>query len=305
MSAADPSEATLIREASWLSEDADRVRLLLETPGECLRPPENEKSRYLIEVGRAAFRSPLLFGGPAARSGLSCNSCHRDGRGNNAFFVQGLSGAPGTADVTSALFSKTRGDGVFNPVVIPDLIDVGDKSTFGASAPAHSLQEFVQNAVVDEFQGAPPSGAVVDGVSAYLASLDSNYCPTAPTRRNAADDLEDSERALRAAYEALESGDPATADFLVLSAQHGLARLHERFPGNAFRGERNRLQKLASEIAGLRNEIGSSQADALASMMAVLVEIDAYKLDLAGMHARSLYDAAELQRALGQHSAAK
>ncbi|MGF7473737.1 hypothetical protein WFJ45_23635, partial [Salmonella enterica subsp. enterica serovar Minnesota] len=78
-------------------------------------PPLNDSAR----IGRAAFNSPLLLGGQAARAGLSCASCHRNGRGNPDFHFPGISGAPGTADVTASLLSSHRGDGQFNPKPIP------------------------------------------------------------------------------------------------------------------------------------------------------------------------------------------
>jgi len=45
-----------IGDAAWLAPDADRVAFLIQTPGECLRNPENGDQRFLVEVGRAAFR---------------------------------------------------------------------------------------------------------------------------------------------------------------------------------------------------------------------------------------------------------
>ncbi len=126
--------------AQWLAPGADVVKALAETPGECLKPAAEAETALLVEAGRTAFRSPLLFGGPAARSGLSCNSCHLDGHDNPDFFVPGLSGAPGTVDVTSSLFSKVREDGVFNPIAIPTLVGASAKTSFGKTSPKPSIE---------------------------------------------------------------------------------------------------------------------------------------------------------------------
>ena len=136
-----------LSETQWNSVETDDFAFLSATPGECLAPAMDPEDQYRIEVGRAAFSSPFVFGGPAARSGLSCNSCHRDGHGNPDFYLDGLSGAPGTADVTSSLFSKTREDHVFNPMAIPTLIDIARKGAFGETAPQPSIHAFVASAV--------------------------------------------------------------------------------------------------------------------------------------------------------------
>nr|QQZ49991.1 hypothetical protein JKL49_25640 [Phenylobacterium glaciei] len=60
-------------------------------------------------------------GGQAARAGVACETCHRSGRSNPDFLFPGVSGPPGSADVTSSLFSSHRGDGIDDPVPIPDL----------------------------------------------------------------------------------------------------------------------------------------------------------------------------------------
>jgi hypothetical protein len=107
-----------IREARWLAPGAVYQGLTRE-PSECFARPTDPAERRRAEIGRAAFRTPLLLGGQAARAGLSCASCHRNGRGNPDFLFPGLSGPPGTADITASLMSSHRGDGRFNPKPIP------------------------------------------------------------------------------------------------------------------------------------------------------------------------------------------
>ena len=87
---ADDGLSTLTR---WLAPGADVVARLTRSPGECLAPGDDDQARYLIAIGRAAFRTPFLLGGQAARGGLSCNACHIDGGDNPDFFLRGLSGA--------------------------------------------------------------------------------------------------------------------------------------------------------------------------------------------------------------------
>src|SRR3954469_25387931 len=109
-----------IREARWL-QSPDVVSDLTQQPAECLAWPKDPHVRREVAMGRALFRSPLLLGGQAARVGLSCASCHRNGRTNPHFHFPGVSGDPGTADVTASIMSEHRGDGIFNPKPIPDL----------------------------------------------------------------------------------------------------------------------------------------------------------------------------------------
>ena len=115
-----------IKESRWLAPDG-LFEGLTRQPTECFKPPKTASERRSAAIGRAAFRAPLLLGGQAARVGLSCSSCHRNGRGNSEFTFPAISGHPGTADVTSSLMSKRRGDGAFNPKAIPDLAGVPSK----------------------------------------------------------------------------------------------------------------------------------------------------------------------------------
>ena len=115
-----------LRAAKWLSPK-DAVAALVEQPSECFALPADPEFAWQAEVGRAVFRSPVLLGGQAAKAGVSCDTCHKNGRRNAELVFPGLSGDPGTADVTSSLMSTHRGDGVFNPRPIPDLAGPPDK----------------------------------------------------------------------------------------------------------------------------------------------------------------------------------
>jgi hypothetical protein len=246
------AEPASLREAAWLAPGANVVAALTRSPGECLKAPSDEEARYRVEIGRAAFRNPLLLGGPAARAGLSCNACHPDGRANADFFLEGFSGSPGTADVTSALFSRSRDDGVLNPRPIPDLVGAGGKSVFGSTATAHSLEAFIGDVVAGEFAGAPPAPSVLAGLAAYVASLDAAACPEAPQRLTERAALRDVRRALAAADAALARGDRAAADLMLLAAQQELARVDERFARGETAQERALIEAFARAIGGTR-----------------------------------------------------
>lgn len=281
-------------DAAWLAPEADRVDFLLHSPGECLRNPESAEALYLVEVGRAAFRSPLLLGGPAARGGLSCNSCHRDGRDNPDFFLEGLSGAPGTADVTSSLFSKTRDDGAFNPVPIPTLVDASERSSFGERAQAPSLHAFISGVIVEEFQGGEPPETVLAGLAAYVNHLGADACPNEAIAASARRDMAAAARALSAAESALARGDGAAADFLLLAAQRELGGVHQRFPENE--QAQSRLESLARSIGAVRPLAGENPGQAQPIIAEKRVEAQRLARFLQKRRAKSLYDRAALER---------
>ncbi|HZC15245.1 MAG TPA: hypothetical protein VE309_00640, partial [Caulobacteraceae bacterium] len=176
--AADKTDLSVIHAARWLSPGADRVRALGSQPTECSRPASDPQTAYEIEVGRAAFRTPLLLGGQASRAGLACESCHRDGRNNPEFLFPGLSGAPGTADVTTSLFSTHRDDGIDNPKPIPDLSGPKSRLKISQAPDDPALGDFIHGIVTQEFDGAEPPPAVMAGLVAYVRSLSPDACPT-------------------------------------------------------------------------------------------------------------------------------
>jgi hypothetical protein len=223
--------ALALDDIHWLDPDADRAAALTTAPAECLAMPADPEQAWRVALGRVAFHSPVLLGGLAARSGMSCDTCHQNGHGNEAFFIAGVSGPPGTADVTSALFSQTRGDDILNPVPIPDLTDAGGKARFGTMRPATDLHSFVHSVAVDEFQGKEPIPVVADGLVAYVAALKTSACPAtasiALTVQGAADDMARTYEVLLAA---LDQDDRRAADFVLLSLNASLGRLAQRFP---------------------------------------------------------------------------
>lgn len=236
---------------NWLSPRADRAAALTRAPAECVSAPADPDRAFLVSLGRVAFRSPALLGGLAARSGMSCDTCHRNGHGNPAFFIAGISGAAGTADVTSAIFSQTRGDDTVNPVPIPDLTDIGAKSTFGTMRPAHDLPGFVHSVMADEFQGKEPPAAVGEGLVAYVGEMKRLSCPAAATvdltLAHAGEDLAATYGVLLAA---MDRHDPSAADFVLRSLNLALGRLAQRFPGTPEAAEM--LPQLGRDLGRIR-----------------------------------------------------
>ena len=284
-----------LSETMWNSPDTDNVAFLTKSPGECLAPPKKNGAAYQIELGRAAFKSPFLFGGPAARGGLSCNSCHRDGHDNPDFFLEGLSSAPGTADVTSSLFSKSREDNLFNPIAIPTLVGIARKESFGVTAPQPSIEAFVSSAVHEEFQGAA-SPDMIAGIAAYVAHLDDNFCPAGEIRQSVTRTIDNVARSLRAAQEAMQRGDRRAADFLIQSARHRLGIIHERYRGDRLAAERALISSLSRHLGDLRPGNDGDLVVVAGKIAPALDQLDLVQRRLSRKERRSLYNEKQLRR---------
>ncbi|MEQ8177093.1 MAG: hypothetical protein RIA10_02055 [Amphiplicatus sp.] len=209
-----------------------------------------------------------------------------------------MSETPGTADVTSSLFSKTRDDGVFNPLPIPSLVDTGGKAMFGERAQAASLHAFISGAVVEEFQGAAPHGTIVAGLAAYISHLGSDACPDGPTSASVLRDMQAAARALAAAETALGRGDAATADFLLLAAQRELRSVHERFEASS--KARSKLESLARDIGAIRPLAGERVGEAEALVAEKRAQTQELARFLHKRRAKSLYDRTALERRLAE-----
>lgn len=208
------------RAARWIAPGADKAKLLSEKPSECLAKTATPELGYQVEIGRAAFNTPLLLGGQAARAGIQCESCHRGGRTNPQFFFPHVSGKPGTADVTNSLFSSHRGDGIDNPKPIPDL--AGPRAALKVSRDPNKpdLRNFIHGLVTEEFDGAEPPKAVMDGLAAYVRNLRPDACPPAPVQPVTMQSMmDDATRAMHAAGAAMAHKDAATAILMVASAR--------------------------------------------------------------------------------------
>ena len=156
----------------WTPEVRGLARTLKERPAASLAPPADAGAAELAAVGAVLFRSPYLLGPVARRMGLSCDACHSNGTANGAFFLQGLSGRPGTVDLTSAPFGAGADDGVVDPLAIPNLRGVARTPPYGHGGAVASIRAFARHVIVDEFAGDEPSPVVLDALEAYLARLD-------------------------------------------------------------------------------------------------------------------------------------
>ncbi|WP_309645503.1 hypothetical protein [Phenylobacterium sp.] len=242
----------------WLALGADPVAVLTLEPTECLTMPGDAALARSVEIGRAAFRTPLLLGGQAARAGISCESCHRAGRANSAFRFPGVSGPPGTADVTSSLFSSHRGNGVDDPKPIPDLS--GPRAALKV-APA-DVAPFVRGLIVEEFDGPEPRPDVLAGLADYVRALGPAACPAEAAQAVTVEALMSDVRRATTAARAAEDG--RTAVFLVAAARARLFLLDERY--DRLPGEREALRRADRELAQIAQALREGRPDARARL---------------------------------------
>lgn len=296
---ADTVPVTSLRAARWLAPGVDVARTLSRRPAECLRRPADPEAAYLVEVGRAAFRDPLLLGGQAARAGVACETCHRNGHTNPAFFFPGVSGAPGTADVTSFVFSSHRGDHIDDPRPIPDL--GGPKALLKVSqAPGSpALKTFIRGLVTEEFDGARPPDAVLQGLAAYVRALNPVACATAtsePVTAGAA--IGDVRRAIRAGLGALRRRDAETAAVMIQAARAQLGDLAERYVGPDLAAERGGVILAARRLGDIAAEFRRLAPSASSHLAAWLARSDVWAAPILRAEPRSLFDPNRLVVAL-------
>jgi hypothetical protein len=267
---ADPDvRAQDIAALGWLADGADAATLLAWQPASCETPKDgtdilrgsNDALLSMRDLGRVAFESPVLLGGAAARSGLSCSSFHVNGRGNPQFFIRGVSGAPGTADVTNSILSKTRGDGLFNPVAIPDIGMRDGTQIRDRRSPA--FRDKVHGLIAAEFDGGEPQPRAFAAVMAYLDGLDPAACVNgAVARPSGAADVEAAEMAALAAEGLADLSTEERAFWLRVSRDR-LARIHERMAGPELQLARDRLLAMSASLADAAQKARAEQAFAV------------------------------------------
>lgn len=284
--------AAVPRAAQWTAPGA-LVAVLSAEPGQCLTMPADPQRARSIAIGAAAFRAPLLLGGQAARSGLSCNSCHRGGHDNPAFSYPGLSGAPGTADVTASLFSSHRGDGVFNPRPITNLS--GDKQLLRIAPDA--LDPFILGQITEEFDGPTPPPAVLTGLAEYVRALSPAAC-TAPVAIDLGGALRHVDAALGNAQILAAAGDGPAARLMVSAARSELGLIDERYalPGLVSRAAP--LRRAAAALGEIERRMTADPAGALAALDRWQHSAAAWQAPLRRSEARSLYNPEVLARTL-------
>jgi hypothetical protein len=286
-----------LRAAKWLTAK-DPVAALTTQPSECLARPADAETAWSVEVGRAVFRSPVLLGGQAAKAGLSCETCHRAGRGNVEFHFPGVSGEPGTADVTSSLFSSHRGDGTDNPKPIPDLGGPPAKLKVSRAADTPELADFLRGLVVEEFDGPEPAPAVLKGLADYVRQVRAQACPAATaeplTPGAAADDVA---RAVRAAQGALARHDEPTAQTVLESARAMLFLIDERYALPELEAERNLVRTASLDLGSAQSAL--RRGDSAGPILDLwLSRYPAWRARLVRAQSRSLYDPGVLGRSL-------
>lgn len=277
---------------SWVPPTADPVRVFATQPTECLKVPADPAGTRSVEIGRAAFRTPLLLGGQAARAGLSCESCHRAGRGNPDFQFPGASGEPGTADVTLSLFSSRRGNGVHDPRPIPDLS--GPRSALKITA--GDLPAFIRGLVVEEFDGREPPGAVLQGLADYVRALDPAACPATPSELMSPGRLlDDARRAVAAAEAALSAGERPTAVLMIAAARARLFLIDERYVGRP--AEIARLRRADRTLRDLQAAVREGRPDAARGLARWRADSRRLEARLVVTQGLSLFDPARLRQA--------
>ena len=279
-----------LRAARWLPADRQAHALAYE-PTECVLPTADPDLARQIAIGRAAFRTPLLLGGQGARAGLSCNSCHRSGRGNPDFQFPGLSGTPGTADVTSSLMSSHRGDGIDNPKPIPDLSGPKDKLKVSRDPADRKLETFIHGLIVEEFDGPEPTAMTLDGLAQYVRALSPGGCPTAPEQRiRLAGYLSDARAAMEAAQSALDAHDRATARLMLASARSALGMIDERYAAPSLARDRELLLDADLELAAIQDAVDTGKPDVTLRIAAWLAKMPRWVAPLERDESLSLFN---------------
>ena len=228
----------------WTAPGAE-LALLSGQPAACLAPGDD----VLVRSGRALFGAPTLLGGQAAKAGLSCASCHINGRGNPHFLLAGVSAAPGTADVTNSFFSAARGNARFDPVVIPDLAMPGKISR---DPDTRALEPFIRNLIVEEFGGQEPTPATLEALAAYVRAVR----PCTPERtaaRRLDDQLAALDDGIAGAQLMIGRGDRQGAALSIAAMRHQLGLIAERYAGRDFARERGALLTASRELQAIGN----------------------------------------------------
>jgi len=254
--------------------------------------------RDVLLTGEFLFQSPLLLGGQAAKAGMSCHSCHVKGRGNPHFQFAAISGDPGTADTTHSFFSKTLGNQVFDPVLIPDLTQAGKIDHDPSSG---DLEAFITRIVVEEFSGSGAVDEVVGPLATYVRALrltglpaDAAYRPRSLMR-----DLADIRTTAQQARLRLARGQNRAASLLVSSAQGQMQNVYERLLPAPHEPQRSWLVERSLQAGNLRRAINEDRASA-AEQMAEWQDTLEDAPDFASIEEETLYNPRLLAKALGR-----
>lgn len=240
VAAAPSRDRPALTALTWIAPGHERATLL-EQPATCLDPaaPGDE-----VRIGQALFNAPSLLGGQASRASISCASCHSNGRRNPGFFLAGISGEPGTADVSSSFFSLTRADGRFDPKPIPDLALPGKVSRDPTS---HALENFLRGLIVEEFSGGEPSAGQLHALASYVRAV--RACPSPTELRTLASDLALLRTGIVGGELLLDRGDTKGAQILIKTARFRLGLIDERMIGPKAKGIHSALLDASRQLA--------------------------------------------------------
>ena len=265
----------------WTASGHER-EVLLELPATCFDPAVPTEQ---VALGQALFNAPDLLGGQAARAGISCASCHANGRRSEWFYLGGISDRPGSADVSSGFFSRARADGQFNPKPIPDLAQPGKVSRDPGT---DQLEKFIHGLIVEEFSGREPSSGQLAALGSYVRAI--RACPGQDTvPRGLASDIGLVRQSVIAARMLAVRGDLAGAGVLVRSARFHLGLIDERMAGPRLVSAR------AAVLAASRRLVGVAERPEL--LTAWLARFDGEVLpQLQRSEQRSLYNPRQLDR---------
>ena len=160
-----------LAQSHWLGPDA-RTEALTSEPREFLSPlPADPRQRFLIGLGRLAFRSPAVFGGWVGRESLSCHTCHAGGVAQVRFFSPQTSDRASNVDVSHEFWNPRSDDGRANAVNIPSLRGVGSTAPYGRDGRRSTLAAFTRDVIVTEFAGLEPTPLLLDALVAYQQAL--------------------------------------------------------------------------------------------------------------------------------------
>ncbi len=288
----------LLQSLRW-TEAGKEIEAITTQPSACLAFEPRDKAA--VQAGMALFNTPTLLGGQAAKAGLSCASCHVNGRDNPHFRLPSLSGEVGTADVTSSFFSAARGNGVHDPVRIPDLAQPGKISRDRGDK---ALEQFIRNLVVEEFSGNEPTPATLSAISNYVRAI--RLCAgrdTARQNRRLQDQVDLIDAALDGASAMDQRADASTAQLLIASARYQLGPINERYVAKQFAVERRLLLNASKRL----QQIAENGDD-----VPIAPSLNIWRKDfnrklvprLVAGEQRSLYSKKQIAAALGNSSAA-
>jgi mono/diheme cytochrome c family protein len=240
----------------WTAPEA-RLEAVSSQPSACLAYSAGSKSS--VQMGQALFNTPTLLGGQAAKAGVSCASCHVNGRDNPHFMLAGVSDKPGTADVTNSFFAAARSNGKFDPVPIPDLAMPGKVSHERGS---QALERFIRNLVVEEFSGAEPSETMLKALAAYVRAIEPcKQNDKEPMQRHVDDQLIMIDAAYNVAILlAVRDDREQELRLLIAGMRHKLGLIAERYAGKDFTQERQSLLSSSRKLQAIAQQSVSTRA---------------------------------------------